>query len=164
MNRKDNGLTIAIITVHKKNEKCNKANDRPVSIPTNILKIYEKLLHNKLYKYFDSLLAANQCGFGKGFSSQCCQLVTLEKFKQAIDGGNQFGSLLTDLSKAFDCIDHKLLIAKLYEYRVSSSAVNTISSYIKRRTKRTKINDCFSTRSIIKYVFCNESILCPLLF
>ena len=123
-----------VIPVHKKNEKCNKTNYRPVSILTNISKIYEKLLYDQLSKYFDSLLATNQCEFRKGFSSQYCLLVMLEKFKEAIDRGNQFGTLLTDLSKAFDCIDHKLLIAKLYEYGVSSSALNIISSYLEHRT------------------------------
>ena len=107
-----------VIPVHKKNEKSKKRYYRPVSILTNISKIYEKLLHNQLSKYVDSLLATNQCGFRKGFSSQYCLLVMLEKFKEAIDRGNQFGALLTDLSKAFDCIDHKLLIVKLYEYSV----------------------------------------------
>ena len=111
-----------------------------------------------------SLLATNQCGFWKGFSSQQWLLVILKKFKEAIDRGNQSGALLTDLSKAFDCIDHKLLIAKLYEYGVSSSALNIISSYLKHRTQRTKINDCFSTRSNIEYGVSQESILVPLLF
>ena len=76
----------------------------------------------------------------------------LEKFKEAIDRGNQFGALLTDLSKAFDC------------YGVSSSALNVISSYLKHRTQRTKINDCFSTRSNIEYGVPQGSILGPLLF
>ena len=101
---------VGVIPVDKKNEKCNKTDYRPVSILTNISKIYEKLLYNQLSKYFYSLLATNQCGFWKSFSSQYCLLVMLEKFKEAIDRGNQFGTLLTDLSKAFDCIDHKLLI------------------------------------------------------
>ena len=140
-----------VIPVHKKNEKCNKTNYRPVSILTNISKIYEELLYNQLYNCFDSLLATNQCGFRKGFSSQYCLLVTYKKFREAIDRENQFGALLTDLSKAFDCIDHKLLIANLYEYGVSSSALNIISSYLKHRTQPTKINDCFSARSNIEY-------------
>ena len=123
-----------------------------MSILTKISKIYEKLLYDQLSKYFDSLLATNQCGFRKGFSSQYCLLVMLEKFKEAIDRGNQFGALLTDLSKAFDC------------YGVSSSALNVISSYLKHRTQRTKINDCFSTRSNIEYGVPQGSILGPLLF
>ena len=147
-----------VIPVHNKNEKCNKTNYRPVSILSNISKIYEKLLYDQLSKYFDCLLATNQCGFRKGFSSQYCLLVMLEKFKEAIDRGNQFGALLTDLSKAFDCIDQKLLIAKLSEYDVSSSVLDVISSYLKHRTQRTKINDCFSTRSNIEYGVPQRSI------
>ena len=58
-----------VIAVHKKNEKCNKTNNRSVSILTNISNIYEKLLYDQLSKYFDSLLATNQCGFRKDFSS-----------------------------------------------------------------------------------------------
>ena len=58
-----------VIPVHKKNEKCNKTNNRSVSILTNISNIYEKLLYDQLSKYFDSLLATNQCGFRKDFSS-----------------------------------------------------------------------------------------------
>ena len=68
-----------VIPVHKKNKKCNKTNYRPVSILTNISKIYEKLLYKQFPKYFDSLLATNQCGFRKGFSSQYCLLVMPEK-------------------------------------------------------------------------------------
>ena len=112
---------------------------------------FQKFMRNKyLNKYFDSLLATNQYGFGIGFCSQYCLLVVLEKFKEAIVRGNQFGWLWTDLSKAFDCIDHKLLIAKPSEYDISSSALNVIPSYLKHRTKWTKINDCFSNRSNIE--------------
>ena len=110
-----------------------------MSILTNILKIYEQLLYNQLSKYFDSLLATNQCVFRKGFSSRYCILVMLENFKEAMDSENQFGAVLTELSKAFDCIDPKRLMAKLYEYRLSSPAWNTVSSYLKHRTQWTKI-------------------------
>ena len=61
-------LKHAVIPVLKKSEKCNKTNYRPVIILTNISKSYEKFLCNQLPKYFDSLLATNQCGFRKGFS------------------------------------------------------------------------------------------------
>ena len=88
----------------------------------------------------------------------------LEKFKEAVDRGNQFGALLTIFLKAFDCIDHKILIAKLYEYGLSSSALNIISSYLKHRKQRTKINDCFSARLTIEYDVPQCSILGPLLF
>ena len=74
-----------VIPSHKKNEKCDKTNYRPGSILTNTSKIHEKLLYNQLSKYFDSLLATNQCVFRKGSSSQYCLLVMLEKFKEATE-------------------------------------------------------------------------------
>ena len=79
---------------------------------------------NLLPKYLDSLLATNQFRFQTGFSSQNCLLLMMEKFKEAIDKRNQLGALIVDLLKAFDCIHHKLLIAKLYECHVSSSKYN----------------------------------------
>ena len=102
-----------VIPVHKKKVKCVKENYRPVSILTNISKVYETLWYNQLYSYFDNILSPNQCDFRKGHSAKQCLLVMIQKFKESIDKGHQFGALLTDLSKAFDCIDHKHLIAKL---------------------------------------------------
>ena len=63
---------------------------------------------------------------------------------------NEFGALLTNLSKVFDCIDHTLLIAKLFWYRVSPTALNLILSYLTNRTQRIKNNYNFSRRSIIE--------------
>ena len=71
-------------------------------------------MDNQLYEYFDNILFPGQCGFRKGYGAQHCLLVMIENFKEATDRGNEFGALLTDLSKAFECINHPLLIAKLY--------------------------------------------------
>ena len=91
-------------------------------------------MYNQLYEYFDNILFPSQCGFRKGYSAQHCRLVVIKKFKEAIDRGNEFGALLTDLSKAFDCINHPLLIAKLYNYGVSSLSINMIFSYFNNWT------------------------------
>ena len=64
-------------------------------------------------KYFESLLSQFQCGFKQGFSAQNCLLVMVEKIKKIRDNKGVFAAVLTDLSKAFDCIPHGLLIAKL---------------------------------------------------
>ena len=77
-----------------------KKNYRPVSVLSKLSKIYEKLMYNQLYEYFDNILLPSQCGFRKGYSAQHCLLVMIEKFKEAIDRGYEFGALLTDLSKA----------------------------------------------------------------
>ena len=88
----------------------------------------------------------------------------LENFKKSAGDGNEFGALLTDLSKAFDCIDHKLLIAKLFCYGASPSALNLVHSYLSNRTQRIKINNSFSRRSSIEYSVPQGSVLGPLLF
>ena len=76
---------------------------------TRLQKNIWKLIYNQLYDYFDGILFPSQCGFRNGYSTQHCLLVMLEKFKESVDKGNEFGALLTDLSKAFDFIDHKLI-------------------------------------------------------
>ena len=77
--------------------------------------------------------------------------------------GNEFGALLADLSKAFDFINHPLLLAKLYNYEVSPLSINMIFS-IWAIEHRTKINDCFSERSRIEHGVPQGSKLGPLLF
>ena len=63
----------------------------------------------------------------------------LEKFKESVDKGNELGAPLTGLSKAFDCIDHKLLFVKLFSYGVSPSSLNLIFSYLSNRIQHVKI-------------------------
>ena len=90
----------------------------------------------------------------------------IEKFKEAIDRGNEFGALLTDLSKAFAYTNHLLLVAKLHNYGVPPLSINMIFSYLSNRTHRTKINECFSERSRIEHgvppvIFCVFCIFAP---
>ena len=79
-------------------------------------------MHNCLIFLID-LSSKQQCGFRKGYITQQCLLTLLEKWKQAVDSGQMFGALLTDLSKTFDCLDRKLLIAKLNAYGFSLPAL-----------------------------------------
>ena len=68
----------------------------------------------------------------------------LEKWKNAVDKGKCFGALLTDLSKAFDCLSQELLIAKLHAYGFDLQALKLIQSYLSNRKQRTKINAMYS--------------------
>ena len=121
-----------ITPVHKKKEKSEKTNDRYVIIFPNLSKIYEKLIYNQLYDYYDydydTILFPSQYGFRKRYSSQNCLLAMLENVEKSADNENKFGASLTGLAKPFDCIDHKLLIAKFFWYGVSPSALNLIHS------------------------------------
>ena len=63
--------------------------------------------------YFDNILSKYQCEFCKGFNAQHCLVSMIEQGKESVDNGGAFGALMRDLSKAFNCIHHELLIAKL---------------------------------------------------
>ena len=107
-------LKLANITpVHKKDSKSKKDHYRPIIVLSNISKIYERFLFKQISEYFEQFLSKYQCGFRKGFSAQHSLLSMLEKWKPVVDNKKVFGALLTDLSKAFDCLSHDLLIAKL---------------------------------------------------
>ena len=69
----------------------------------------------------------------------------LETWKRSVDKGKVFGALLTDLSKAFDCLNHELLTAKLNAYGFSLPALRLINDYLSNRKRRTKIENTYST-------------------
>ena len=117
-----------------------------------------------MYKYFNHILSKWQCGFRKGFSTQHCLLVMTEKWRKCLDKGGISGAILTDLSKAFDCILHDLLIAKLAAYGFDYQSLRIMESFLSNRQQRTKINNAFSRYSEIIYGVPQGSILGPLLF
>ena len=160
-----NCLKLADITpLHKKERKDNKENYRPVSILPTLSKILERILFEQISVYFDKFLSDQQCGFRKGYSTQHCLLNLLEKWKNSVDKGKVFGALLTDLSKAFDCLDHELLTAKLNAYGFTLPALRLIYDYLSNRKQRTKIDDNYSSWSEILFGVPQGSILGPLLF
>ena len=98
----------------------------------------------KISKYFDNKFSKFQCGFRKGYSSQLCLIIMLEKWKQTMDNGNAAGALLSDLSKAFDCLDHTLMIAKLHAHGCDYNSLKLINSYLQNRFNRVKVNSTYS--------------------
>ena len=90
----------------KKDDKTDKENDRPISILPTLSKVYERLIYDQMYPFFDQIFSKLQCGFRKGFSAEQCLIHMIEKWRTYLDTGGHDGTLLTDLSKPFDYIDH----------------------------------------------------------
>ena len=105
------------------------------SILPLISKVFAKIMNKQLSINFEEILSKFQCGFRKGFCTQHCLRLMLEKWKRAVDNNKVFGALLTDLSKAFDWISHDLLIAKLNAYGLSLYALKLVHSYLQSQSQ-----------------------------
>ena len=155
---------VNVTPVHKKGYRSEKDNYRSVSILPNLSKVFERCISNQIAQFFDKILSKHQCGFRNSHSSQHSLVVFLEKWKESVDEGHVFGALLTDLSKAFDCLPHNLLIAKLKAYGFDNKAVRSVYDYPTSRKQRAKISDTYSSCQEILSGVPQGSILRPLLF
>ena len=105
-----------ITLIFKKDDKTDKTNYRPICILSNLSKIYERFMQNQMYPHLNQIFSKYQCGFRKGYNAQHCLMAMIEKWRKFLDIGGHADALLIDLSKAFDCIDHEVLIAKIHAY------------------------------------------------
>ena len=121
-------------------------------------------MYNQILAYIDKFLSPYLFGFRKGHNTEQCLIIMLEAWKKALDEKKNTGAILTDLSKAFDCLNHDLLTAKLKAYGFDHDALIFIYSYLKERRQRTKIGSSYSPWKEIKYGVNQGSILGPLLF
>ena len=154
-----------VTPIHKKVEKDKKENYMPVSILPVLSKLFERIMFIQMSAFFEDIFNKQQCGFRKGYNTQQCLLKMLEKCKRSVDEGKVFGALLTDLYKAFDCLDHELLIAKLNAYGFSLPSLKLINDdYLSNRRERTRIGNLFSDWFEVVLGVPQESILGPLLF
>ena len=141
-----NCLKLASITpVFKKNARTSKSNYRPVSVLPVISKVFERIICNQLSAFFEEIFSKFQCGFRKGYSTKHCLLMRLESWKDVLDKDKAFGALVRNLSKAFDCLSHDLLIAKLHASRIDLSFLKLLQDYLSNRWQRTKVDSKFSS-------------------
>ena len=121
-------------------------------------------MQEQLDEYFSDLLSKYQCGFRQGYGTQNCLLAMIEKLRKIRDKKGIFAAVLIDLSKAFDCIPHNLLIAKLSAYGFDRKPLMFISAYLKSRKQRARIGSAFCDYLNILFGVHLGSILGPILF
>ena len=165
-NKFPNELKIVDITpTFKKDDPLDKTNYRPISILPTVSKIFGRMLFNQLQRFSNKFLSPLLCGFRKGRSTQYALINLLQKWQKCLDASNGIvGTLLMDLSKAYDCVNDDLMIAKLEAYGVGENSLRLIQNYLSQRQQRVKVGSFLSEWLEIILGVPQGSILGPILF
>ena len=152
--------------IYKSGSKDDLSNYRPISILPICSKILEKIVHKQLYKYVtdNDLMYDGQSGFRQQHSTSTALIKTIDKWNMEIDKGNYIGAVFVDLSKAFDMVNHTLLINKLKTMGITGIENNWFKSYLNNRTQHVSISGSISFPNVIMSGVPQGSILGPLLF
>ena len=108
-NYSENAKTALVRPIHKKDDRDQIKNYRPVSLLNGFSKIHERFLYNSLSKFMDKIFSNFIPAYRKNYSSNHVLLRLIDDWKDSLDNKNIVGTVLMDLSKAFDCIRHDLL-------------------------------------------------------
>ena len=162
-----NDLKIAkVLPLFKSGEKSEVSNYRPVSILPQLSKIIEKLFEIRLRRYIDEkgFLFKGQYGFRKNHSTNLALNEMVNMIVDALDNKMYSIGVFIDLKKAFDTVDHELLIDKFRYYGIRGIASNFLKSYLSNRTQFVKYKDTVSSKQEVLCGVPQGSILGPLLF
>jgi hypothetical protein len=153
-----------IIPIHKKDCKSKKENYRPISILPTLSKVFEKVLLNQLAEFSQEILFPYLCGVRKGYSTQHALFNLLQNWQKCLDKSGVVGTVLMDLSKAYDCISPSLLIAKLAAYGLDTDSLRLLYNYLTQRKHRVRIGSRLSDWLELTLGLPQGSILGPILF
>ena len=124
-----------VVPVYKKDSKLDYQNYRPISLLSNVEKVLEKLMYKRLYKflYGNNILYDLRFGFRQNFSATHALINLTENLRQALDEGQIGCGIFLFLQKAFDTVEHEILLSKLDHYGVRGLTNNSFKSYLTAR-------------------------------
>jgi hypothetical protein len=154
--------------IFKKGSKQDISNYRPISLLTSFSKVFEKLIFNRLYNHFETncILVQERFGFRMQHSTEQAAFSLINSILTALNKNQIVGGIFCDLQKAFDCVNHKILLDKLQFYEKFKTL---IESYLTNRYQKVTLNKVYYNNNSSKWVRLNcgvpqGSILGPLLF
>ena len=155
-----------VVPILKKGDKTTFNNYRPISLLPAISKVIERIIFNQLSEYLENnkLLNSSQYGFRSGHSTDYAALELIDRLITQMDRNDVPINIYLDLSKAFDTIDHFILIDKLKYYGISEASSLLLKNYLTDRKQCTEINNVRSNTLSITTGVPQGSILGPLLF
>ena len=154
------------IPVFKKGSKLDTGNYRPISLLSNINKLLEKLMYARVYQFLDKMKCfyTLQFGFRNKHSTAHALIEITERIRNALDGKMLACGIFIDLQKAFDTVNHDILIDKLHHYGIRGVSNNWFKSYLSNRTQFVSIQGFESDTAELKHGVPQGSVLGPLLF
>ena len=154
------------IPIFKKDSKLVVSNYRPISLLSNINKILEKLMFKRVYTFLEEnkCLYSLQFGFRTRYSTNQTLINITETIRAALDSGKVAGGVFVDFQKAFDTVNHEILIWKLNHYGVRGLANSWFASYLSNRNQYVSILGNDSETLTIRHGVPQGSVLGPLLF
>lgn len=155
-----------VTPVHKSGDKSDVNNYRPISVLPFFSKVLEKLMYNRLLSFIEKheLLSNYQFGFRKAMSTELALAVAVNKITTAMDKGENCVGIFLDLRKAFDTVNHEILLAKLQHIGIRGLAHKWFTSYFKDRRQCVKLGNYVSEDLHISYGVPQGSLVGPLCF